>query len=136
MTDPTVGTPVDSVMGASHLVDATVDAPPQPTAEELQALIAQVQAMQAELNAARGVPTDPVGAAAANLKAHVTARAASGLEVFAELKAAVDKLGDTVDSKTSDLLRTLAAGLRDHVEGAVYVKDLANELHKNVLTNA
>jgi dihydroxyacetone kinase DhaKLM complex PTS-EIIA-like component DhaM len=119
--------------------DAPEDAPEtdvtsQPTAEELQALIAQVQSMQAELNAARGMPTDPVGAAAANLKAHVTARHNSGLPHYAELKNVVDKLGEEISSKESDLVRTIAAGLRDHFEGADYIKALANDLHKAVLT--
>lgn len=129
-TDAPEDAPVDApVEDAPVVVD-----PAAPTPEELKALMAQVQAMQAELNAARGMPTDPVGAAAANLKAHVTARAASGLAAYAELVAAVNKMEDTVDSKVSDLVRTIASEIRDHVEGADYIKALANDLHKAVLT--
>lgn len=134
MTDPTTPATEEAQHGADYAPPA---APPtdQPTAEQLQALIAQVQAMQAELNAARGIPTDPVGAAVADLKAHVTARVNAGIEEYAELKAALEKLGETVTAKESDLLRTIAADVRVDREGAPYVKQLANDLHKNVLTN-
>ena len=102
--------------------------------ETLAALIAKVNAMEAELKAARGEPTDPVGAARANLVAHVNARHNSGLSAFAELKDVVSKLPDTLEAAASDLVRTVAADLRDHVEGASYIKQLANDLHKAVLT--
>lgn len=136
MTEPTtISAGNVSVMNeeAQHGADY---APPmgQPTAEELQALIAQVQAMQAELNAARGIPADPVAAGVADLKAHVTARVNAGLDEFTELKNALDKLKETVTSKESDLLRTIAADIRPDREGSPYVKQLANDLHKNVLS--
>lgn len=109
---------------------------PDPTSADLAALVAQVNSMQAQLNEARGIPTDPVGAAVKALKDHVTARFNSGIGAFGDLKDAIEKAGDTVESKTSDLFRTMAGDIRDHVEGAAYIKQLASDLHKNVLTAA
>lgn len=111
-------------------------AAPQPTPADLAALVAQVNSMQAQLNEARGIPGDPVGAATKALKDHVTARYNSGLTAFGDLKDAIEKAGDTIESRTSDLFRTIAGDIRDHVEGAAYVKQLASDLHKNVLTSA
>lgn len=114
----------------------TPDPTPQPTPADLAALVAQVNSMQAQLNEARGIPTDPVGAAVKALKDHVTARYNSGLTVFGDLKDAIEKAGDTIESRSSDLFRTIAGDIRDHVEGATYIKQLASDLHKSVLTNA
>lgn len=143
MTDPTTSVPVEEAQHGADYAPPVQDASAEvaapvaaqlPSAEELQALIAQVQALQSELNASRGIPDNPVEAAAMNLKAHVTARVASGVAEYAELKAALDKLGDTIASKDSDLLRTIAADIRPDREGSDYVKALANDLHKNVLS--
>lgn len=136
MTDPIppVATGPDPVpAGQAPIPESTPAVDPQ-----VAMLVAQVQRMQAQIAAmheAQGIPSNPVAAAAKNLQQHVAARLASGLSMFQELHDAVKDLGETVESKESDLARTIASELRDHVEGAPYVKDLANALHKLVLSN-
>lgn len=137
MTDPT--TPVEPVPTPAPTPADPAPIPEEvpPVPEDLASLVAQMAALQAQvaqLNAEKGIPANPVEAALLNLVTHVKARAAQSAAWFSELLDAVKNLDNSVTSKQSDLARTVAADIPDHVEGAAYIKQLANNLHKNVLT--
>lgn len=102
-------------------------------------MLAKMEAMQAQLTrlyAERGVPADPIAAGVQDLLAHIKARLDSGLEHFRDLFTQTKGMSEAPDSATTDLARTVAANLPQHVEGAAYVKQLANDLHASVLGGA
>lgn len=111
----------------------------QVDAVEMMNQIKQLQARLAQLEAERGVPSDPIAGALQNLKDHVNARAAQyPLHDFTEVKNLLDSL-----PTDSEALTTAHTGLTQltvneftdvlkHLEIG-YLKELASALHKHVL---
>ena len=140
MTTPT---PTDApvVTEPAPLVTAAglAEAGAAPIVPDVNALMEQIQKMQARLDAmsvAAGVPADPIAAAVKDVKDHVNARmtANPGLrEAFAEIWDTVTSLSDSPTSSDTDLLRTIIDEFIGYVEGLDYVRQLANKLHKLVL---
>jgi hypothetical protein len=107
---------------------APVGADVQTIIDQMQAQILAQQEQVASLMQERGIPADPVQAAATNLAAHVAARAAAMPTVdFTELK---DELGK--DSPDPEVVTLLVADLPVHPE-LDYLAQLARDHSKAVL---
>jgi hypothetical protein len=138
MTSLSADAPTTEITATGEEIQVPPPGGSQPVEDPLVAqmlqTIAQMQKQIALLSAERGVPADPIAAGVQNLLAHIRARLDSGLEHFRDLFNRTLGMDEHPDSATTDMARTLAANLPNHVEGADYVKQLANELHASVLS--
>lgn len=120
---------------------ALVDAGAAPVPVDAEALLKQIQELQAQmavLHQAQGVPANPVEAAANDLKAHVDARAAQSPAIdFEPLHTAVK---DFLENGTKDIARLVTLAVDDfvsrwrHLELA-YLPELARKLETAVIKN-
>lgn len=113
-----------------------------PVQVDVDAMLAQIQALQGTVNqllAERGIPTDPVAAKIQDIADHVAARSAQYPYVdLSEIKAILDSFpadSAEVTSTHSDLLKT---SLDEHLSSLRglelhYLGHLAKELHISVL---
>jgi hypothetical protein len=126
--------------------EAMVKAGAKPSPVDVNALLDQIQRLQAQMdavNADRGIPSDPVGAAVKNLTDHVAARLASSDQVdLKNLADALKKLSENDGPYEKDV-----ALISDLVEEAIdnhpqrfhdfhYLRILARDLRKAVNTSA
>ena len=135
-TAPTVDTldPANASDEAKEMVAA--GAVPQQV--DVNALLAQLQALQARvqvMEAEKGIPSDPVAAAHKNLYDHVKTRQhmhALYPEAFAETLKVLDQAKeDGLDALTADdvaYIRECVDGLPSTVEGKDYLQELAHDL--------
>lgn len=113
-----------------------------PVAVDVSALHAQIQAMQARMDAmsvAAGVPSDPLGAAVANLIAHVKVRASvnPGFDMT-DLLDTLDTLTDKPSAQDAELVRLEVDSVLERGSALElhYLKELARNLHKETLKAA
>lgn len=145
-------TPTDAVPEGSELHDALVQSGAHAQAVDVDAMLAQMQAMQAQyeqqnkmladriksLEAERGVPSDPVAGAVANLLAHVEARAAQYpnddfSDIIKEIKALPESGAITV-SHTGLIHDMVSEAVDDRPRHELgYVKRLSRDLHRLIL---
>lgn len=119
----------------AQLVEAGA-APTVPDVAELLALIQRTQERVNQLEAERGIPSDPVAAAVMNFKAHVEAHAAQNpVHDFSQLTDAVSNLSDPPLVSEVEVLRTLAAKHARRLTSLdlAYVQELVDDLHVVVL---
>lgn len=131
---------------ASPEAKALTEAGAQATTVDVQALLAQMKAMQDRvdsLSALQGIPSDPVAAQVQALQAHVKAQAnAHPTKDFSELTTTIDELPDT-DALTTDHTELLKSTVEDHMtrfapiaHDLSYVWQLAGDLHRMLLKKA
>ena len=138
MTD-SVQTPAETT---DSLAGGLVAAGAEPTPVDVEALLAQMQALQARvdaMSAAQGIPSDPVEAAAQALTQHVRARIAGGSfgVDFTDAANIVNDLdADNLNSGDSGVILLDLTDFRDAnpaAEGLPYITQLARNLHREVL---
>jgi hypothetical protein len=110
-----------------------------PIQPDVSALIDQILALQARVDAlsrASGVPVDPISAAIKDLTDHVKVRAAMHPSTdFKELTDTLSAMPDKSTTKDAEYVRVLVDEFCDanaHVEGTEYLRQLAKELFKTV----
>lgn len=132
-------TPTDAPRIISPEAVELIAAGAAPVDVDVNALMAQMQALQARVDAmtaAQGIPTDPIAAAVKNVRDHVTARVnmqgGARKDELAELVKAVADLSDAPSKDEAELLRILLDETRAF-EGQEYCKELARNLHKQLI---
>lgn len=138
----TVASVDPTVPAASEDQAALLASGAAPVVVDVAALHAQIQAMQTRLdamNVASGIPSDPLGAAVANLVAHVKVRASvnPGFDLVSLLDA-VDALTDKPSVREAELVRLEVDDVLERAGGREvhYLKELARNLHKETLKAA
>lgn len=120
--------------------EALLEAGAAPTTTDPDAMLRQIQALQArmdQMSQAQGIPSDPVEAAVLNLKAHVKAHGnATPQHDYSEVNEALEGLSDPPTRDETELVK-LAIEAHDrrvnrHADTA-YLVELAGDLHKAVL---
>lgn len=144
----------DSVFNVPNPDSPTGGLPPSELAHELvasgahadsvdvNALMAQMETLQARirnLEAERGVPSDPVAGALQDLKVHTQALAnAWPWHDFSAVLKHLESLpvAEALTKDHTELTRAVVGGftrIAKHIENADYLDQLANDLHINVL---
>lgn len=137
--NPLPDVPPPVVVAPDSEAAALINAGATPVTVDVEALQRQIQELTDRMNAQAvqlGIPTNPVGAAVANLIAHVKARANAnpGFD-FSELADQLASLGETPTATDAELIRTL---VEDVLEAGPalethYLRVLARDLHKETL---
>lgn len=126
---------------SSPEAEELVAAGARPVEVDVDAILAQVAAMQAQidrLNAERGVPSNPVASAVQNLVHHVKARAAQNPThdlsvVLAELEALPEELSSKDAERVRNILDDVMEDCADIRHELSYLPRLARDLHTVVL---
>lgn len=132
MTNP-VDTP--AVQSVSPEAQQMLDAGVTPYVPDVAAMLATIKALQARVEAVeaeKGIPSDPVAAAVDNLTAHVKARAAQyPNHDFSAVLDALNNLPETVDTKSTELLKALVDDLASEYRNLEidYLPKLARAAH-------
>jgi hypothetical protein len=131
-------TPPQDTLSADALVDSgavPVEVDPQAMLRQLQELQAQVEQMRAEQRAASGLPANPVASAVRDLKEHIAARVTAAIPTrVEELKSLVSEVNDLSDNPSASDLEFLHS-VFDEVgdfEGKTYCKQQVTALRKMV----
>jgi Mg2+ and Co2+ transporter CorA len=134
MTDEPTGSTIQPSVPISDVAQTLLDSNATAFHPDVEAMMAQMQALQnriAAMEAEKGIPSDPIAAAVENLKAHVQAKVnGSPLADLGELHKVVVGLVEHPSNETVGVVRELVSrAIRRyrHLDLA-YVEELASDL--------